>query len=164
MESRRLSGFAIIFFLFLILISSCSPSGPNLEDTVDLTITTRPSNVSTMSILPEEDAITPENLSIELENNETKEVSQGGSFPYNKEGGEYTLSNVKIGSYKIIVKGKITRNGKQVTILTGSTDYNVTASGKNSCTVEMKFGSDGKGLFDPDFVPIAIAIYRINGN
>ena len=60
MESRRLSGFAIISFLFLILISSCSPSGPNLEDTVDLTITTRSSNVSTMSILPEEDAITPE--------------------------------------------------------------------------------------------------------
>ena len=152
MESRRLSGFAIISFLFLILISSCSPSGPNLEDTVDLTITTRSSNVSTMSILPEEDAITPENLSIELENNETKEVSQGGSFPYNKEGGEYTLSNVKIGSYKIIVKGKITRNGEQVTILTGSTDYNVTASGKNSCTVEMKFGSDGKGLFEANII------------
>ena len=152
MESRRLSGFAIISFLFLILISSCSPSGPNLEDTVDLTITTRSSNVSTMSILPEEDAITPENLSIELENNETKEVSQGGSFPDNKEGGEYTLSNVKIGSYKIIVKGKITRNGEQVTILTGSTDYNVTASGKNSCTVEMKFGSDGKGLFEANII------------
>lgn len=152
MESRRLSGFAIISFLFLILISSCSPSGPNLEDTVDLTITTRSSNVSTMSILPEEDAITPENLSIELENNETKEVSQGGSFPYNKEGGEYTLSNVKIGSYKIIVKGKITRNGEQVTILTGTTDYNVTASGKNSCTVEMKFGSDGKGLFEANII------------
>ncbi len=123
-----------------------------MEDTVDLTITTRSSNVSTMSILPEEDAITPENLSIELENNETKEVSQGGSFPYNKEGGEYTLSNVKIGSYKIIVKGKITRNGEQVTILTGSTDYNVTASGKNSCTVEMKFGSDGKGLFEANII------------
>ena len=152
MESRRLSGFAIISFLFLILISSCSPSGPNLEDTVDLTITTRSSNVSTMSILPEEDAITPENLSIELENKETKEVSQAGSFPYNKEGGEYTLSNVKIGSYKIIVKGKITRNGEQVTILTGSTDYNVTASGKNSCTVEMKFGSDGKGLFEANII------------
>ncbi len=150
MAFRRVSGFVFSIFMIIVLCISCSnPSSPNPEGTANLSIqTSLPSGGGvTMSINPSQEKIVPDKLVIELkQNNETKFK---GEFDFKNSDESYTLNNVTIGTYDIVVTGKIkAKDDGTKEIMSGQSTCTVTANGVNSCTVALKFSSDGTGAIE----------------
>lgn len=150
MVFRRVSGFVFSLFMIIVFCISCSnPSSPNPEGTANLSIqTSLPSGGGiTMSINPSQEKIVPDKLVIELKQND--ETKFKGEFDYKNSDESYTLNNVTIGTYDIVVTGKIkAKDDGTKEIMSGQSTCTVTANGVNSCTVALKFSSDGTGAIE----------------
>ncbi len=147
MLSKRVISIFAFIFITLIVLSSCAPSAvTDPEATADLTIVASiPDSRASRTIQPGIDSVVPDRLVVELSGSEDKI----GDFTYEDGKESYTLTNVKVGSYTIKVTGyasyEIAGEKTDAKVMYGESSYTVTASGANSCRVELEFGTDGTG-------------------
>ena len=144
---------AFAAFAIMLLVVACSPANTDLSGTASLTVVANmPTGSGSKSIMPDADSTKPDKIIIELTQAGSEDVVQAGSFDY-QESAEYTLNNIKIGTYTVTIKGtKADREGFQQQIMSGSSPITITADGENSCNVKLAFGSDGKGALEVKLV------------